>query len=111
MITDQFNQILTFLLYTFEQVKQDKTDDHICSESVIFCGLRDILYPDKRSMGFPFDRSFDSSVSTIEDLVNDRNNMFNRFVSIRHINEIARFRNIDNLNVVSNPTNDHDQGK
>jgi tyrosinase len=28
----------------------------ICNDSHVFCGIRDKKYPDKRSMGFPFDR-------------------------------------------------------
>lgn len=36
-----------------------------CNTSEIFCGLKGQLYPDKRDMGFPFDRLCDSE--TIED--------------------------------------------
>lgn len=28
----------------------------VCSQASSFCGLRDRLYPDRRAMGFPFDR-------------------------------------------------------
>lgn len=38
-------------------------DDHVeqnltgtCSNASAYCGIRDRLYPDKRNMGFPFDR-------------------------------------------------------
>lgn len=38
-------------------------DDHVeqdvngaCSEASAYCGIRNRLYPDKRNMGFPFDR-------------------------------------------------------
>lgn len=27
-----------------------------CNDAYSFCGLKDQLYPDKRSMGYPFDR-------------------------------------------------------
>lgn len=75
----------------------------ICSESAVFCGLRDRRYPDARPMGFPFDRPFDFNFGIIEDVVQRHPNMFNRNVQIRHINEILRMKNADNLNVVNDP--------
>ncbi|KAG8238621.1 hypothetical protein J437_LFUL018539 [Ladona fulva] len=37
-----------------------------CSESSSFCGIRDKRYPDKRSMGFPFDRMPRTGVETLQ---------------------------------------------
>jgi tyrosinase len=37
------------------QVDQDLSGR--CNDAASFCGVRDRLYPDKRAMGFPFDRS------------------------------------------------------
>jgi tyrosinase len=37
------------------QVNQDL--DGACSDAASYCGIRDRLYPDKRAMGYPFDRS------------------------------------------------------
>jgi tyrosinase len=38
----------------------DRVDQSVegvpCSEAASFCGIRDRLYPDKRPMGYPFDR-------------------------------------------------------
>ncbi|XP_059608144.1 phenoloxidase 2-like [Phlebotomus argentipes] len=37
----------------------DKTNDDInvaCNDNAVFCGIKDRKYPDKRAMGFPFDR-------------------------------------------------------
>lgn len=76
----------------------------VCSESVVFCGLRDRRYPDARPMGFPFDRQFDWSVNVLEDVIRGRDNMYNRNVTIRHINEVAKVLSIENLNVTENPT-------
>ena len=28
----------------------------VCDDAVSFCGLKDQKYPDRRNMGFPFDR-------------------------------------------------------
>lgn len=40
--------------YDEDHVEQDI--DGICSEASAYCGIRNRLYPDKRNMGFPFDR-------------------------------------------------------
>ncbi|KAG8238622.1 hypothetical protein J437_LFUL018540 [Ladona fulva] len=37
-----------------------------CAESSSFCGIRDKKYPDKRSMGFPFDRVARTGVDTLQ---------------------------------------------
>lgn len=42
--------------YTGDEVLQTNPTD-VCADSSSFCGLKDQLYPDKRSMGFPFDRT------------------------------------------------------
>jgi tyrosinase len=30
--------------------------DGICNDAASYCGIRDRLYPDKKAMGYPFDR-------------------------------------------------------
>lgn len=40
--------------YDDDHVEQDI--DGTCSEASAYCGIRNRLYPDKRNMGFPFDR-------------------------------------------------------
>lgn len=37
-----------------DQVEQNLVGN--CSKSASYCGIRDRAYPDKRAMGFPFDR-------------------------------------------------------
>lgn len=37
-----------------DHVEQDLTGS--CTNAMAYCGIRDRLYPDKRNMGFPFDR-------------------------------------------------------
>nr|CCA94923.1 hemocyanin subunit b [Mastigoproctus giganteus] len=43
--------------------RMDAVGDHgktgVCSDAVSYCGAKDQLYPDKRAMGFPFDREVD----------------------------------------------------
>ena len=57
---------MTFDLYVIvtngaeDQVPRKKQrtagQEQNCKESISFCGILDELYPDKRAMGFPFDR-------------------------------------------------------
>jgi hypothetical protein len=41
--------------YDEDRVNQDVSGS--CNDAVSYCGIRDKLYPDKRAMGYPFDRS------------------------------------------------------
>ena len=40
--------------YMQDRITQDLTGT--CNDAASYCGLRDRKYPDKRAMGFPFDR-------------------------------------------------------
>ncbi|EDV36953.2 uncharacterized protein Dana_GF13216 [Drosophila ananassae] len=42
--------------YSQDSVEQPNTPNDACSTAYSFCGLKDKLYPDRRAMGFPFDR-------------------------------------------------------
>lgn len=57
-----------------------------CNDAPIFCGLKDRLYPDRRAMGFPFDRPH--SVDSIRDYANLTSNMVLGECSIRFTNTI-----------------------
>lgn len=37
-----------------------------CNDAAIYCGIRDKLYPDRRSMGYPFDRMPRDGVDTLQ---------------------------------------------
>jgi tyrosinase len=50
--------------------------------SMSFCGVRDASYPDKRPMGYPFDRPLVAG-TTIDDVVTRQSNMAMRDISIR----------------------------
>jgi hypothetical protein len=52
-----------------------------CADAASFCGIRDKLYPDKRSMGYPFDRMPRDGVNTLKDFLTP--NMFVRDVTIK----------------------------
>nr|CCA94914.1 hemocyanin subunit IIIb [Limulus polyphemus] len=48
---------LFVMLTDWEQDQAGKDLEHLtCADAVSYCGARDHLYPDKKPMGFPFDR-------------------------------------------------------
>lgn len=48
---------LFVMLTDYEQDHVGTHNDHaLCSDAVSYCGAKDSKYPDKRAMGFPFDR-------------------------------------------------------
>ncbi|KAL5276325.1 PPO1 family protein [Megaselia abdita] len=51
----QFDLYVMISDYTGDEVRQTNQGD-VCGDASSFCGLKDQLYPDRRSMGFPFDR-------------------------------------------------------
>lgn len=60
-----------------------------CNDSASFCGIRDQLYPDKRSMGYPFDRTSRQDAQTLRDFVTPNSNMAVAQVQIRFTNTIV----------------------
>jgi len=67
-----------------------------CADAASFCGIRDKLYPDKRSMGYPFDRMPRDGVNTLRDFLTP--NMFVQDVSIRFTNQIVGVQGGDEPN-------------
>ncbi|XP_055918390.1 uncharacterized protein LOC129950477 [Eupeodes corollae] len=59
--------------YTGDEVMQTNDEQSVCADADSFCGLKDKLYPDKRSMGYPFDRNISSP--NIGEFVNQYTNM------------------------------------
>lgn len=51
-----------------------------------FCGLRDTKYPDKRPMGFPFDRMPRDGVNTLAEFLTP--NMFAKDITIKFTNKV-----------------------
>lgn len=56
-----------------------------CNDAASFCGLKDQLYPDRRAMGFPFDRTY--RADTLVDFANLANNMSVSTFIIKHRNQ------------------------
>jgi tyrosinase len=54
---------------------------HKCSGSMSFCGLRDAVYPDRRPMGYPFDRPF--SDRSITEVIAAEDHMAQRDLTVR----------------------------
>nr|ADF43211.1 pro-phenoloxidase 2 [Biston betularia] len=54
--------------YDLDRIDQPEGKELTCKEASSFCGLKDRLYPDKRAMGYPFDRPSDTATS-IEDFI------------------------------------------
>ncbi|KPJ13408.1 Phenoloxidase subunit 1 [Papilio machaon] len=48
-------------------IKQDLVGS--CNDAASYCGIRDRKYPDKRAMGFPFDRPVPAGVQTVKDFL------------------------------------------
>ncbi|XP_046387013.1 phenoloxidase 2-like [Ischnura elegans] len=49
-----------------DMVEGSSAGNGACAESASFCGIRDKKYPDRRSMGYPFDRVPRSGVDTLQ---------------------------------------------
>ncbi|EDV54994.1 phenoloxidase 2 [Drosophila erecta] len=59
--------------YSQDSVQQPKTPNDACSTAYSFCGLKDKLYPDRRTMGYPFDRRLPNA--SLSELVGAFGNM------------------------------------
>lgn len=53
--------------YEDDHVEQDLSGT--CSNASAYCGIRDRLYPDKRNMGFPFDRVATKNDGSLNDFL------------------------------------------
>ena len=56
-------------LYELPWPQVDQAEPSGCRDGVSFCGLRDLKYPDARSMGYPFDRIARSGVGSMNDFL------------------------------------------
>ncbi|XP_040154744.1 phenoloxidase 2-like [Anopheles arabiensis] len=74
----------------FEQdsVAQELDPNAPCSDAHSFCGLRDKKYPDRRAMGYPFDRRTADTVATLADFVTPNSNMKTATVQVKFNNTV-----------------------
>lgn len=57
------------LFVMISNINDDRVEQSLvgtCNDAASFCGVRDRLYPDRRSMGYPFDRLARSGVERLQ---------------------------------------------
>jgi hypothetical protein len=67
-----------------DTTNQDYNERESCNDAASFCGLRDRLYPDRRPMGFPFDRN--NAATSLTQFANKTTNMALGQLQIRFSN-------------------------
>lgn len=75
-----------------EKIDQDLVGT--CNDAAGYCGVRDRLYPDRKPMGFPFDRAPRTGAERL-DLFMTRN-MRAVDCTIIHTDEVRQIRNLPN---------------
>lgn len=80
-----YNIFVMISNYELDRIAQAESDNP-CDGAASFCGLKDQFYPDRRSMGFPFDRP--ARVGTLMDFKNLGTNMAVGECEIRFTNAI-----------------------
>ncbi|XP_055603339.1 phenoloxidase 8-like [Uranotaenia lowii] len=84
----QFDLFVMVSNFDQDTVNIDFDEKVDCNDSHSFCGLRDRLYPDKRTMGFPFERSTPNTVRTVKDFIGSNSNMGTAEFNIRFTNTV-----------------------
>lgn len=70
--------------YELDRVNQDLVG--VCRQAAAYCGIRDRLYPDRRPMGYPFDRLPRTGADTLQQFLTP--NMRSQVVVINHQNTV-----------------------
>jgi hypothetical protein len=83
----QFDLFVLISDFTNDTVNQEYNENENCNDAASFCGLRDMLYPDRRAMGYPFDRTH--TAATLADFIAPRSNMATGTVEIRFSNTLV----------------------
>lgn len=77
--------------FQVEQTLQtQQSEQSNCKFALSFCGLQDKKYPDKRAMGFPFDRPFEDEVETFSNFIGHNTNMAVTRITVIHSQEVRR---------------------
>ncbi len=75
-------------LFSDLKVQQDsQAGNPGCDDAQSYCGLRNGRYPDRRAMGFPFDRQPRQGVNTLQQFLTG--NMFVLNTVIRYTNRVV----------------------
>ncbi|XP_017475986.1 PREDICTED: phenoloxidase 2-like [Rhagoletis zephyria] len=83
----QFELFVMISNYDDDAVLQRNDAPDVCGDAASFCGLKDKLYPDKRAMGYPFDRRLPAD--TLTALTDHFSNMKKTPVQIINRNEVV----------------------
>ncbi|EDX06280.1 GD10111 [Drosophila simulans] len=83
--------VLFIMVSNYENDRIDQQLVGRCSDAASYCGVRDRLYPDRQSMGFPFDRLPRSGVDRLVNFLTP--NMSIVDVTIRHENRTVQRQN------------------
>jgi hypothetical protein len=62
----------------------------LCRNAASYCGILDDKYPDKRPMGFPFDRPPDKSITTLAKFVEKSPNITTTEIRIQFEDRVIR---------------------
>ncbi|XP_053663961.1 phenoloxidase 8-like [Anopheles marshallii] len=84
----QFDLFAMISNYADDTVNQEFDENVNCNDSHSFCGLRDQLYPDRRAMGYPFDRRMPTTVRSLPDFTRGNTNMATAQVQVRFTNTV-----------------------
>ncbi|XP_047538254.1 phenoloxidase subunit 2-like [Vanessa atalanta] len=72
--------------YDLDSVNNPDGSEMSCVEASSFCGLKDRLYPDRRSMGYPFDRP-SSSAANIQDFILPNMSLVDVTIRLQNVTE------------------------
>jgi hypothetical protein len=70
------------------------TGSKICRDAASYCGILDDKYPDKKPMGFPFDRPPDKDITTLKAFAEKSSNMMVTDVTIQFQNKIINDKKV-----------------
>jgi hypothetical protein len=75
------------MISDYEQDRVNQNLQGTCNDAASFCGVRDRLYPDRKPMGFPFDRLSPRGVDSLSQFLTP--NMRTQDVSIVFSDRVA----------------------
>ncbi|XP_023012803.2 phenoloxidase 1 [Leptinotarsa decemlineata] len=81
---------LFVMISNYADDRIEQSIEGACNDADSFCGIKDKLYPDRRSMGYPFDRQPRSGVDTLQQFLTP--NMRVQDVVIKFTNRVFRPR-------------------
>ncbi|KAG5883340.1 hypothetical protein JTB14_033784 [Gonioctena quinquepunctata] len=81
---------LFVMISNYDDDRIDQSTEGTCNDADSFCGIKDKLYPDRRAMGYPFDRQPRDGVDTLQQFLTP--NMRVQDVTIKFTNRTFKPR-------------------